>query len=75
MKLLKYAYICQMFCVLTPMFGRIAVTLYTLSLLGRTKAYLRYFLWSLLWLQVIFNIAIAITLLSACGTDMTIIAK
>lgn len=64
-----------MFCILTPMFGRISVNLYTLALLGRSKPILRYSLWVLLFLQTVFNVAIVITLASACGTDMTIIGK
>lgn len=57
------------------MFGRIAVILYTLNLLGKSKRYLRYSLWALLFLQTVFNIAIAITLLSVCGFDMKLVAK
>ena len=75
LQLLKWAYVCQMFCILTPMFGRISVNLYTLALLGRTKPLLRYSLWALLVTQTVFNVAICITLISICGTDMTIIGK
>lgn len=73
--LIKWAFICQMFCILTPMFGRISVNLYTLTLLGKTKPLLRYSLWVLLFLQTVFNVAIAFTLLGVCGTDMLVIAK
>lgn len=57
------------------MFGRIAVILYTLNLLGKSKRYLRYSLWVLLFLQTVFNVAIAITLLAVCGFDMKVVAK
>lgn len=73
--LVKWAYICQVFCILTPLVGRISVFLYTLSLLGKTKRSLRYSLWMLLFLQVIFNVSIALTLLGVCGTDFHVIAK
>lgn len=57
------------------MFGRISVNLYTLTLLGKTKPLLRYSLWVLLFLQTVFNVAVAFTLLGVCGTDMLVIAK
>ncbi|KAM0723670.1 hypothetical protein Q7P37_000658 [Cladosporium fusiforme] len=73
--LILWAFIAQMFCILTPMFGRISVNLYTLALLGKTKPYLRYSLWVLLFLQTVFNVAIAFTLLGVCGTNMHVIAN
>lgn len=57
------------------MFGRISVNLYTLALLGKSKPLLRYSLWVLLFLQTVFNVVIAFTLLGVCGTDMLVIAK
>lgn len=57
------------------MLGRIAVGLYTLSLLGTNARWLRYTIWFLISQQVVHNIGIIITLLCACGTDITKIAK
>jgi hypothetical protein len=65
--ILKWAYVCQMFCVLTPLFGRISVALYTINLFGKAKR--------MLFLQTTANFAIAITLLSVCGFDMMEVAK
>jgi hypothetical protein len=73
--ILKWAYVCQMFCVLTPLFGRISVALYTINLFGKAKRMLKPWLWSLIFLQTTANFAIAITLLSVCGFDMMEVAK
>jgi hypothetical protein len=64
-----------MFCVLTPLFGRISVALYTIALFGKAKRILMPWLWSLIFVQTVCNIGIVITLLSVCGFDMTQVAK
>lgn len=74
-ELIKWAYVCQVFCVMTPMLGRIAVTLYTLNLLEGTRRYLRWSLWFLLFWQTMTNISLLITLLTLCGVDMVEVAK
>jgi hypothetical protein len=61
--------------ILVPMMGRIAVGLYTLSLLGKTARWVRYTIWFLIFQQLAHNIGISATLLGACGIDMKMIAK
>lgn len=75
LSILKWAYVCQMFCVLTPLFGRISVALYTINLFGKAKRILKPWLWSLIFVQVVCNIGIVITLLCVCGFDMIEVAK
>lgn len=74
-KLIRWAYVCQVFCIVTPLLGRLAVTLYTVNLLGNAKAYMRHFLWVLLWLQIATNVSLLIVLLSLCGFDIPTVAK
>lgn len=57
------------------MVGRIAVGLYTLSLLGANARWVRYTIWFLIFQQLVHNIGICVTLLSVCGTDPVQIAK
>jgi hypothetical protein len=64
-----------MFCVLTPLFGRISVALYTIALFGKAKRILKPWLWSLIALQTAANLGIVITLLCVCGFDMMEVAK
>jgi hypothetical protein len=73
--ILKWAYVCQIFCVLTPLFGRISVALYTIALFGKAKRILKPWLWTLIFLQTAANFSIAITLLCVCGFDMMVVAK
>ena len=74
-RLLKWVYVGMHLAILTPMLGRIAVGLYTLSLLGVNARWLKFTIWFLISQQAVHNIAISITLLCACGTDITQIAK
>jgi len=64
-----------MFCVLTPLFGRISVALYTINLFGKAKRILKPWLWTLIFIQTVTNLGIVITLLSVCGFDMMEVAK
>lgn len=64
-----------MFCVITPLFGRISVAVYTLNLFGKAKGYLKPWLWALMFTQVVANIGIVITLLAVCGFDMMEVSK
>jgi hypothetical protein len=73
--ILKWAYVCQIFCVVTPLFGRISVALYTINLFGKAKRLLRPWLWALIFLQTAANVSIAVTLLAVCGFDMLEVAK
>jgi hypothetical protein len=61
--------------ILVPMAGRIAVGLYTLSLLGKSARWVRYTIWFLIVQQLVHNIAISATLLAVCGVDMRMIGK
>lgn len=72
---LKWVYVGMVFAIIVPMLGRIAVGLYTLSLLGKTARWVRYTIWFLIFQQVVHNIGIAATLLSECGFDPMQIAK
>jgi len=64
-----------MFCVITPLFGRISVAVYTINLFGKAKGYLKPWLWGLIFTQVVSNIGIVITLLAVCGFDMMEVSK
>jgi hypothetical protein len=74
-RLLKWVYIGMHLAIITPMLGRIAVGLYTLSLLGVNARWVRYTVWFLVFQQLVHNIGISITLLCACGTNIVQIAK
>lgn len=74
-RILKWVYTGMVFAIIVPMLGRIAVGLYTLSLLGKSARWVRYTIWFLLLNQVLHNIGIAATLLSVCGFDPKEIAK
>jgi hypothetical protein len=74
-RLLKWVYVGMHLAIITPMLGRIAVGLYTLSLLGVNARWVRYTIWFLIFQQLVHNIGISITLLCACGIDIVQIAK
>lgn len=74
-RILKWVYVGMHFAVLNPMLGRIAVGLYTLSLLGKNSRAVRYTIWFLMFQQLVHNIGIAAVLLHVCGTDPKEIAK
>lgn len=57
------------------MVGRIAVGLYTLSLLGRNARWVRYTIWFLIFQQIVHNIGISAVLFHVCGVDPMAIAK
>lgn len=74
-RILKWVYVGMHFAVLNPMLGRIAVGLYTLSLLGKNSRAVRYTIWFLMFQQIVHNVGIAGVLLHVCGTDPKEIAK
>lgn len=74
-RILKWVYVGMHFAVLNPMLGRIAVGLYTLSLLGKNSRPTRYTIWFLMFQQIVHNVGIAGVLLHKCGIDPKIIAK
>jgi hypothetical protein len=75
LRLLKWVYVGMHLAILVPMMGRIAVGLYTLSLLGKSARWLRYTIWFLIFQQLVHNVGISATLLAVCGVDMKMIAK
>lgn len=74
-RLLKWVYVGMHLAIITPMLGRIAVGLYTLSLLGSNARWVRYTIWFLISQQVVHNIGISVTLLCECGVDIAKVAK
>jgi hypothetical protein len=71
----KWVYVGMHLAIVTSMLGRIAVGLYTLSLLGVNARWVRYTIWFIIFQQLVHNIGISITLLCACGIDIVQIAR
>jgi len=71
--LLKWAYVAFAFCIVGPVAGRVSFTLYLLSIIGNARHGMRYWLWSLVALQAIINIALLAATYSVCGTDLATI--
>ncbi|KAK0820108.1 hypothetical protein LTR57_005140 [Friedmanniomyces endolithicus] len=71
--LLKWAYVAFAFCIVGPVVGRVSFTLYLLSIIGNARHGMRYWLWSLVALQAIINIALLAATYSVCGTDLAMI--
>ncbi|TKA82578.1 hypothetical protein B0A55_01185 [Friedmanniomyces simplex] len=73
--LLKWAYMAFAFCVVGPLLGRVSFSLYLLNLIGNARHSLRYWLWSLIALQVLFNTGNLIAMYCICGTNLEIIGS